>query len=106
MKWEQELETMESKVEQSEGEKGTEIKPITTLDDLKEEISKVLDTISTIKQLQELGEDVSEALEITKEQIKKLIDIGIEKFGLPEETAREILDNISNEETNSKRATK
>ena len=65
-----------------------------------------MDTISTIKQLQELGEDVSEALEITKEQIKKLIDIGIEKFGLPEETAREILDNISNEETNSKRATK
>lgn len=101
MRWEEELEIMESQVEKSEGEKNTEATPITDIYDLKEEILKAIDTLATIKQLQELGEDVQESLNIIEERIKELVNLGREKFGLSEEDAEIFLDNIPQEKTNS-----
>ncbi len=91
MRWEENLENLESTVEKKEEKEKERPQAIETKEDLYEQIYGSIDTYNTLISLKELGENIDDAIKIADNKIKELINLGIKKFNLTNEEINNIV---------------
>ncbi|MBR3161380.1 MAG: hypothetical protein IKF19_01455 [Bacilli bacterium] len=95
MKWENNLENLESSIENKKEKQYEQTQMIETKKDLYNQIQKVIKSYYILIDLKELGEEVEEAMKITDKRITELITLGIKYHNLTKKEIQSINTTIN-----------